>query len=56
MHSTLLSGNQRCLWERAKVLVAGVLVQIVSFPRDSSQQRLKTEAGKPRVARIDHKA
>lgn len=32
MHCTSLSGNQRRLWERAKVLVAGVLMQIVSFP------------------------
>lgn len=32
MRCTWLSGNRRRLWERAKVLVAGVLMQIVSFP------------------------
>lgn len=39
------------MWEKAKVLVAGVLMQIVSFPHRQGQQRLKTEAGKPKVAR-----
>lgn len=44
------------MWERAKVLVAGVLMQIVSFSQRQDQQRPKTEAGKPKVARRGHEA
>lgn len=51
-----MSSNQRRLWERTKVLVAGVLMQIASFPHRQGQQRPKTEAGKPMVARRGHKA
>lgn len=53
MHCTALSSNQRHLWERAKVLVAGVLMQIVSFPHghrlaEAQDRGRKAQGGKKR--------